>query len=74
MSEMVKRVMDAIRLAEISHVGGMTLENMARAAIEAMREPTEAMLKYSGEESYGIGGEGDAHSDVWRWMISAALK
>ena len=48
----------------------------ARAAIEAMREPTEAMVA-SGESaaSFGIGKpkDDDAIPRVWRWMIDAAL-
>lgn len=40
MSEMVERVADALR-------AGGSYEDMARAAIEAMTEPTEAMLDAS---------------------------
>jgi hypothetical protein len=50
--------------------------DLARAAIEAMREPTEAMVA-SGESaaSFGIGKPKDdaAIPRVWRWMIDAAL-
>lgn len=38
----------------------------ARTAIEAMREPTEAMDNASGHEN--------THSDVWRAMVGEALK
>lgn len=51
---------------------------LARAAIEAMREPTEAMIASGGREA--ICGIADAEpgnfiaADVWQAMISAALK
>ena len=49
-----------------------TLEEMARAAIEAMREPTEAMLNAARDhanQSYIPNG-----SWAWDVMIDAALK
>lgn len=45
---------------------------IARAAIEAMIEPTEAMLK----ASYKIDGyrtDGPDHKDVWQAMLFAAI-
>ncbi|MDI6027029.1 hypothetical protein QBK99_12595 [Corticibacterium sp. UT-5YL-CI-8] len=56
----------------------------ARAAIEAMREPTEYMLnvgschedpeeRYAGDISLGIKGEGDIAGEVFKAMIDAAL-
>jgi hypothetical protein len=44
MSEMIERVAMAIRGACDPHVADSMCEVAARAAIEAMREPTEAML------------------------------
>lgn len=78
MSEMVERVRLAIS-------AGATTEQ-ARAAIEAMREPTEAMIAAGGTDSKWRVGEitayasetGDLHAafanDVWSAMVDAALK
>ncbi len=68
MSEMVERVAKAI--ANNSNLYGCDPKNIARAAIEAMREPTEAMEKAV---------SGDEHIDqdpryYWPLMIDAALK
>lgn len=52
------------------------LEN-ARAAIAAMREPTEAMHRAAGYEfQYGEGllSDGDTTNNVWHLMIDEALK
>lgn len=68
MSEMVERVAHAIK-AKVPFGYGMTdAETLqyARAAIEAMREPTEAMLDNGPSEPYMDG-------DVWAKMIDAAL-
>ncbi len=43
--------------------------NMARAAIAAMREPTETMLKAAQERK----GQ-QSYTDIWHDMIDAALK
>lgn len=70
-SEMAARVADAM-----SQVLGdeIDFDVLARAAIAAMREPTEAML----DASYGLAGSerGDARAEaaVWAAMIDAALK
>lgn len=40
----------------------------ARAAIEAMREPTDGMM------DAGWGQRGERAKDIWRTMIDAALK
>lgn len=56
----------------------------ARAALQAMREPTEHQLNsgacyedpselYKPEVDLGIRGEGDIAGDVWRAMVDAAL-
>ena len=79
MSEMVERVAAAIFC---SHIGGNGWpeglpENAkdywrkeARAAIEAMREPTEAMIDKTWREQVADSGDPDG---VWRVMIDAAL-
>lgn len=77
MSEMVERVARAIALAggtefdklPASHGPGFGMRqmylSMARAAIEAMREPTEAMIAAGDEQSC---------QETYRRMIDAALK
>jgi hypothetical protein len=47
-------------------------EAEARAAIEAMREPTEAMVE-AGSDAPIMNYDGNDPRDVWRLMISAAL-
>lgn len=80
MSEMVKRVARAIRVARQSDPDTPPQEPQAgelewwipeaRAAIEAMREPTEAMQRaWEGPESWGWGP-----LKVYRAMIDAALR
>lgn len=78
MSEMVERVARAIAgeaFAE-SHEGDAESEwqkvkHLARAAIEALREPTEEM-EWLGDDAH------DPHvrnaSEIWQTMIDAALK
>jgi hypothetical protein len=76
MSEMIKRVADAI--ADLPN-GIMDVEQVARTAIEAMREPTEAMLDAvshyvdGGGEQYPIRVGSDDSQAIWRAMIDAAL-
>jgi hypothetical protein len=48
--------------------GGTTAEDLARAAIEAMREPTEEMLRDI------CGHPRDELVADWEYMIDAALK
>jgi len=69
--EMIDRVMKAIDAASTYGEGPrwkQELPGLARAAIEAMREPTPAMSDAAaatpGQMSY---------ADVWRSMIDAAL-
>lgn len=89
MSEMVKRVARAIALGmgenPDENVGSLLDENKviwqdyekaARSAIEALRVPTEAMLKEGagvgdGNDDYAIGER--AAGDAWQAMIDAAL-
>lgn len=71
MSEMVERVAAAIRESRPLDCYA-AYEQAARAAIEAMREPTEAMVG----EGKAAPTYGDGVSDipkVWRAMIDAAL-
>jgi hypothetical protein len=67
MSEMVERVEAAIKLAWFN---GGDWPDFARAAIEAMREPTEAML--AGFEVNGH-PRGELVAD-WQYLIDRALK
>ena len=59
---MIERVARAIRDCDPS--AGATYEQAARAAIEAMREPTEAML----EAAFGN------DPTLWSRMIDASLE
>ena len=90
MSEMTERVRKALREAEAEwdrvahtdayfptahgHHDHMGLA-LARAAIEAMREPTDAMISASSEEGVGWGDD-NARGYVkaeWQAMLDAAL-
>lgn len=63
--EMVERVAEAIRATQaMPH----TKEQVARAAIEAMREPTETMRKA------GYALTVDDEVEIWQGMIDEALK
>lgn len=82
MSEMIDRVARAIaaREAEIMVGADPTHQSadpraLARAAIEAMREPTDAMT-YSGSWAVGPGGSAAKKAELakaYRAMIDAAL-
>lgn len=76
MSEMVERVAKAIASKQpplsdrvLSMHAEQALFEMARAAIEAMRVPTEAMI----EEAWADARAEDAAA-VWKAMIDEALK
>lgn len=72
MSEMVERVARAISKADEndgSIVTWVSYRRTARAAIEAMREPTESMME-AGEKHIR---EGRFSSVNWKRMIDAAL-
>lgn len=72
MTTMVEKVAIAIRNVNETTVGLTYSEltrEMARAAIEAMLEPTEAMLD-AGDAADGY----DVYVGVWTAMIQAALK
>ena len=83
--DMIERVAKAIREVcaeiEVSSNGATDADAMwfaeryARAAIEAMREPTKAMNQAGRQKAYYLGaylGDG-AMALVWREMIDAAL-
>jgi hypothetical protein len=83
MSEMVSNVVNAIGplLKQALEPGGkpVTLETLARAAIEAMREPTEEMRSAVENDQQIQCGLDDCNKhdipyDAWRLMIEAALK
>lgn len=79
MSEMVERVAGAIYDAAGDCDQEMNLaaaRALARAAIAAMREPTEAMKAAGGFAYMERGGMNarDGSDDIWRAMIDAALK
>ena len=74
MSEMIERVAAAIRDAEQMH-----WNDMARAAIEAMREPTDEMraaVENDASIQHGLDdcNQHDIPDEAWRLMIDAALK
>lgn len=67
MSEMVERVAEVImtRIINGQAIGAVVYEDVARAAIEAMREPTAAMI----DAPTNLQG----FVDAYRTMIDAAL-
>lgn len=76
MSEMVERVAEAVSKTIDGWQRGEFegfCDVIARAAIEAMREPTEAMVKEGGFQVSATMTERDIAKDVWAEMINAAL-
>ena len=70
MSEMIERVAKALRLRADQEPPPHqeALRNIARIAIEAMRDPTEEQLRAAWDKvDYNI-------DDFWRVMIDASLK
>jgi hypothetical protein len=80
MSEMVERVGAALRKACLKEYGtnwgNDVAWRFARAALVAMREPTEGMKTIGDRASlrYGAHDCEVPMSDVWRAMIDEALK
>ena len=75
MSGMVERIARAIYAVGPGYLdeGRISDEVLARAAIEAMREPTPEMIKAWGNTpNIGMNWE-DYARDKWRAMIQAAL-
>jgi len=73
-SEMIERVARAICRAEYGpgDAGWANQIPAARAAIEAMREPTEGMLD-KGAVAEGDGNLAQQALNIWAAMIDAAL-
>jgi hypothetical protein len=76
MSEMIKRVADAMQVAGDKWVNeghadwrDIDLKVLARAAIEALREPTKAMVAASNPHP----AEQEIAIFAWQAMIDAAL-
>jgi hypothetical protein len=90
MSEMIERVAEAIwrqefenhdrlppvEYRQLERTDRLDLEAMARAAIEAMREPTQSMLDagLNGAPITEYGWCDRETLDIWKPMIDAALK
>lgn len=75
MSEMVERVARAIEQhLMLSEYRREEARNAARAAIKAMREPTEAMKADACVPMRVAMSLPEQHADTWREMIDAALK
>jgi hypothetical protein len=72
MSEMIERVGRALAEQEGYAYDPLPYDARARAAIEAMREPTEGMVTAGGVQRncFSCGG----HVEGWQLMIDAALK
>ena len=70
LEDMVDRVAMAIFVATGGHPDGPD-RNVARAAVEAMREPTEAMADLPILGGFHL-DPSDA-KDIWNYMIDAAL-
>lgn len=65
-NEMIERVAKAIVKASHMPFEPMICERIAVAAIEAMKEPTEAMYSACGKRNYAV--------EYYKLMIEAALK
>lgn len=82
MSEMIERIQRAIApmIQASGPIYGYDSQAMVRAALEAMREPTEEMCRAGGEnifnERMGAFPEKDAEeaANIFRTMINEALK
>lgn len=72
MSEMVARVTRALQACEPAQIGQRTGQRLARAAIEAMREPTDEMLS-AGSAAAEACDEGWETNATWRAMIDVAV-
>ncbi len=78
MSDMVEKVARAIEGPMVDMSPGLTpqgrLRLMAKAAIEAMREPTEAMVEVGRKERCEHGDMQCGASESWRAMIDEAIR
>jgi len=69
MSEMIERIAQAI-CGDDKPENILTIHRIrARAAIQSIAEPTEAMLTAAQEQT----GQ-QSYTDVWRTMVAAALR
>lgn len=76
MNEMIERVAKAIEteLEAAQAWGTAPLQrDLARAAIEAMREPTQDMVRASGPDPHGGGHTARDAEDIYTSMIDAAM-
>lgn len=81
MTDMIERVAKAINDAMLQH-GDYKPDELARAAIAAMREPTEAMYKsdyniemaHSHNHGFPWEWSNDVPTKIWQLMIDAALE
>jgi hypothetical protein len=81
MNEMIKRVVTKLKAAADAEPYMLHPDRpealrwafIARAAAEAMREPTDAMFE-AGYEHVGVQGDAGDPAKVWAAMIDAALK
>ena len=67
---MIERVARALLVADRSAITPDYYQRMARAAIEAMREPTEAML----DAGVNFRERNARTEQIWQAMIDEALK
>ena len=67
---MIEQVARALLVADRSAITPDYYQRMARAAIEAMREPTEAML----DAGVNFRERNARTEQIWQAMIDAALK
>lgn len=80
MSEMVERVAKAIAekyapaVDQRAPYAAVMMREAAKAAIEAMREPTKAMTADAARDISIFTTIPDAADIVWRRMVDAALK
>lgn len=71
---MIERVADAIMRADDGNPAYREIYlRSARAAIEAMREPTDAMTAEGGDTPCGQFYPGSQAANIWRNMIDVAL-
>lgn len=71
MSEMIERVVEAIRECDYALTGGEA-RTYAIAAIKAMREPTDEMFEVGEQAMYDAAPDWKVNAS-WRAMVEAAL-
>lgn len=73
MNEMVERVAKAMAKADADNPAWKMYVREARAALEALREPTVEMLVAAQEEWMCVRAAEERGDFIWRAMIDAAL-